>query len=47
VELLARETHELGKATIMVTHDERLIKYCDKVYEMRDGVLKLRRKAKV
>ena len=38
VELLARETHELGKATIMVTHDERLIKYCDKVYEMRDGV---------
>ena len=46
VELLARETHELGKATIMVTHDERLIKYCDKVYEMRDGVLKLRRKAK-
>ena len=47
VELLAREIHELGKATIMVTHDERLIKYCDKVYEMRDGVLKLRRKAKV
>ena len=47
VELLARETHELGKATIMVTHDERLIKYCDRVYEMRDGVLKLRRKAKV
>ena len=46
VELLARETHELGKATIMVTHDERLIKYCDKVYEMRDGVLRLRRKAK-
>ena len=46
VELLARETHELGKATIMVTHDERLIKSCDKVYEMRDGVLKLRRKAK-
>ena len=46
VELLARETHELSKATIMVTHDERLIKYCDKVYEMRDGVLRLRRKAK-
>ena len=46
VELLARETHELGKATIMVTHDERLIKYCDKVYEMRDGVLKLSHKAK-
>ncbi len=42
VELLARETHERGKATIMVTHDERLLKYCDKVYEMRDGVLKNR-----
>jgi putative ABC transport system ATP-binding protein len=39
VELLARETHERGKATIMVTHDERLIKYCDRVYEMHDGVL--------
>lgn len=40
VELLAHETHERGKATIMVTHDERLLKYCDAVYEMRDGVLK-------
>lgn len=39
VELLARETRERSKATIMVTHDERLIKYCDKVYEMHDGVL--------
>ena len=43
VELLARETHERNKATIMVTHDERLLKYCDAVYEMRDGVLKKRR----
>jgi len=43
VELLARETHERGKATIMVTHDERLIKYCDRVYEMHDGVLKERK----
>lgn len=42
VELLARETHERSKATIMVTHDERLIEYCDKVYEMRDGELRLR-----
>lgn len=42
VELLARETRERGKATIMVTHDERLISYCDRVYEMRDGVLKQR-----
>lgn len=43
VELLARETRERGKATIMVTHDERLITYCDRVYEMRDGVLKQRK----
>lgn len=43
VELLARQTHERGKATIMVTHDERLLKYCDAVYEMRDGVLKKRK----
>lgn len=43
VELLARETHERGKATIMVTHDERLTKYCDRVYEMRDGVLRERK----
>lgn len=42
VELLARETKDRDKATIMVTHDERLIKYCDRVYEMHDGVLKLR-----
>lgn len=44
VELLARETHGQDRATIMVTHDERLIKYCDRVYEMRDGVLAERSK---
>jgi putative ABC transport system ATP-binding protein len=43
VELLAKETHERGKATIMVTHDERLLKYCDAVYEMQDGRLTRRR----
>lgn len=42
VELLAHETHQRNKATIMVTHDERLLKYCDSVYEMHDGVLKKR-----
>ncbi len=46
VQLLARETRERGKATIMVTHDERLINYCDKVYEMRDGVLSERARGK-
>lgn len=43
VELLAKETHERKKATIMVTHDERLLKYCDAVYEMSDGILRKRR----
>lgn len=41
VEILARETKDKGKATIMVTHDERLIGYCDKVYYMEDGDLRL------
>lgn len=44
VELLAKETHGKDRAVIMVTHDERLTKYCDKVYEMHDGVLTLRTK---
>lgn len=44
VELLAKETRDKDRATIMVTHDERLIKYCDKVYEMHDGTLTLRNK---
>lgn len=42
VQLLADETHQRNKATIMVTHDERLLKHCDVVYEMHDGVLKKR-----
>lgn len=39
VEILARETKKGKKATIMVTHDERLTDYCDAVYTMKDGVL--------
>jgi putative ABC transport system ATP-binding protein len=42
VKLLAKETKEQNKATIMVTHDERMLEYCDKVYEIVDGVLGLR-----
>lgn len=41
VEILAERTKENKKATIMVTHDERLVGYCDKVYRMVDGVLTL------
>ena len=39
VKILAEETKEKNKATIMVTHDLRLVDYCDKVYLMEDGVL--------
>lgn len=38
-ELLAAQTHEWGKATVMVTHDERLLDVCDRVLVMSDGVL--------
>lgn len=46
VEILARETKAQNKATIMVTHDERLIDKCDRVYVMKDGILKERKKNK-
>ena len=39
VKILAKETKEKQKATIMVTHDLRLVDYCDKVYIMKDGEL--------
>jgi putative ABC transport system ATP-binding protein len=40
VELLARETHQAGVATIMVTHDHDVLVHCDRVLEMVDGQLK-------
>lgn len=39
IDLLSHETHARGKATLIVTHDERLTTFCDKVYEMHDGKL--------
>lgn len=42
VSLLAKEAKEKEKAIIMVTHDLRLVDYCDKVYTMNDGILKLK-----
>ena len=39
VKILAKEAKEKNKATIMVTHDLRLVDYCDKVYLMEDGRL--------
>ncbi|MDO4899697.1 ABC transporter ATP-binding protein [Actinomyces sp.] len=38
-QLLAQQTHELGRATVMVTHDERILPVCDRVMVMHDGVL--------
>lgn len=32
-----RENH--NKAAIMVTHDERMLQYCDRVYQMNDDQL--------
>lgn len=37
--LLGDLTHERAKATVMVTHDERLLSCCDRVLAMEDGVL--------
>ena len=42
MELLKKETKQNKTTTIVVTHDTRLIEYCDKVYEMTDGVLRLK-----
>ncbi|WP_313894246.1 ABC transporter ATP-binding protein [Psychrobacillus sp.] len=41
MELLKTETKNKNTTTIVVTHDIRLIEYCDKVYKMTDGVLTL------
>ncbi|MDN6392188.1 MAG: ABC transporter ATP-binding protein, partial [Lactococcus lactis] len=37
VELLRQEAHLKNKATIMVTHDQRMIKNSDSVYKIEDG----------
>lgn len=39
VKLLAKESKEQKKAAIMVTHDERMLEFCDRVYVIVDGVL--------
>ena len=40
VELLSRETHEAGVATVMVTHDHDVLGHCDRILEMVDGRLR-------
>ncbi|WP_405105550.1 ABC transporter ATP-binding protein [Paenibacillus sp. FSL K6-1217] len=41
VSLIAQEVKSGQKAAVMVTHDERMLEYCDKVYRMEDGRLSL------
>jgi putative ABC transport system ATP-binding protein len=36
---LIKEAHEKQKATIMVTHDERMIQHSDRIFHMQDGQL--------
>lgn len=37
VELLKKLTKDSERSTVMVTHDNRLLEYCDKVYRIVDG----------
>lgn len=39
VETLANLVHEENRAAIMVTHDLRMVEYCDRVIQMVDGQL--------
>ncbi len=41
VNLISNQVKTRGIAAIMVTHDERMLDYCDKVYHMEDGKLLL------
>ena len=41
VSLISKEVKARGKAAVMVTHDERMLAYCDRVYRMEDGKLTL------
>ncbi|RPA61318.1 ABC transporter ATP-binding protein [Aerococcus agrisoli] len=43
VQILSKQAKNGKKAVIMVTHDQRLIDACDKVYYMEDGNLRLER----
>lgn len=44
MDLLKHETKSKNTTTIVVTHDSRLTGYCDRVYKMTDGALKLQKK---
>ncbi|KEY48280.1 hemin ABC transporter ATP-binding protein [Streptococcus equinus] len=40
VKILADEAKEKNKSVLMVTHDRRLVAYCDRLLVMEDGVLR-------
>lgn len=40
IELLAEQTKNYKRTTVIVTHDNRLLEYCDRVFKIVDGVLK-------
>lgn len=40
MELLQKETKSKKTTTLVVTHDTRLIDYCDRVFKMTDGTLR-------
>ncbi|WP_438350521.1 ABC transporter ATP-binding protein [Paenibacillus sp. FA6] len=39
VQMLAEEVKRDGKAAVMVTHDERMLEWCDRVLYLQDGIL--------
>ena len=42
VELLRRAAHEYGRTVLLVSHDERVIPYADRIFSMDDGKLQER-----
>lgn len=45
MELFARLAHEHGTGVIVVTHDQRSLNVFDTIYEMEDGVMRLKQTA--
>ncbi|MCL6604823.1 MAG: ABC transporter ATP-binding protein [Paenibacillus sp.] len=39
VRMIAEEVKKEGKAAVMVTHDERMLEWCDRVLHLEDGYL--------
>lgn len=39
VRMIADEVRSEGKSAVMVTHDERMLEWCDRVLHLEDGVL--------